>query len=170
MGALHGALCREVSAPEGFSVQEMENKDYCLITLRLRSARQLSLEQFEHQTAESYRIIQHELEAVASYPVRIWNHLPDIHASGGSVTDRYMAFNAGRFQAFSQWLGGAGTFDQTVPTASAVGHNGNDLVIHALGFSAPGLRLPTPGKLPHIGIPNDLGPFRPVLPARRCCR
>jgi hypothetical protein len=61
-----------------------------------------------------------------------------------------MAFNAGRYEAYSQWFGGSGDFDRTVPTASAVGHDGADLVIHALGSKTPGIAIANPRQIaPH---------------------
>ena len=72
---------------------------------------------FARRTADIYRESSRLFRpARHRIPVRVWNHLPEIHAPGSDGIDRYMAFNAGRFHAYSQWLGGAGAFDRTVPS------------------------------------------------------
>jgi hypothetical protein len=109
---LPGATSRCVERMSHLSVVVRESVEFCLVTACLADARHLSADQFHHSTAEIYRLIERELRLrTACYPVRIWNHLPDIHASGADGADRYMAFNAGRYQAYSQWLGGAGQLE-----------------------------------------------------------
>jgi chorismate lyase/3-hydroxybenzoate synthase len=169
---LPGATSRCVERMSHLSVVVRESVEFCLVTACVADARHLSADQFHHSTAEIYRLIERELRSrTACYPVRIWNHLPDIHASGADGADRYMAFNAGRYQAYSQWLGGAGDFDRTVPTASAVGHDGDDLVIHALGSRTPGIAVANPRQIAPHRYSKRFGPKPPcfaratVLPA-----
>jgi len=82
--------------------------------------------------------------------VRVWNHIPNILApaqGGDAGVDRYMAFNAGRFEAYERWYGTAG-FGQRVPTASGVGHEGHDLFIHALAARQAGEAVDNPRQVP----------------------
>src|SRR5205085_392989 len=139
---------RQAEDAAAFSVQVQETDAFSLISICLSGARRLSASAFEERTAEIYQTIERELgRTAAPHPIRLWNHLPDIHAPSGNGFDRYMSFNAGRFRAYSQWLGGAGAFDRTVPSASAVGHGGDELVVHALGARRPGLAVANPRQI-----------------------
>src|SRR5665213_4336679 len=169
---LSGAVPRCVERSASMSIFVRESDDFCLVTICLADVRDLPADQFHRQTAEIYRRIERELQSrTACHPVRVWNHLPDIHAPSGDGADRYMAFNAGRYQAYSEWLGGAGAFDRTVPTASAVGHDGADLVIHALGSRTPGIAVANPRQIAPHRYSKRFGPKPPcfaratVLPA-----
>ncbi len=153
-------------------MQVQESNEFCLVGVCLAGARRLAAREFQQGTADAYRAIQRELSASqACYPVRLWNYLPDIHAPSGDGTDRYMSFNAGRFETYSQWLGGAGTFDRTVPTASAVGHEGDDLIVHALGSRSPGIPVINPRQISPHRYSRRFGPLPPcfaratILPA-----
>src|SRR5579862_85077 len=120
-----GTALQYVQTSERLQAGVQEKDNFTFVRVRLPGARTLGPADFERCTSEIYLTIERELRAKdAKHPVRLWNYLPDIHAPSSDGTDRYMAFNAGRFHAYSQWLGGAGTFDRTVPTASAVGHDG----------------------------------------------
>ena len=81
------------------------------------------------------------------FPLRIWNFVPDIQApmAGG---DRYMAFNDGRFTAYSEWLGGTTAFSAAIPTASGVGVEGDALWIHVLSGTAAGVPVENPRQIP----------------------
>lgn len=148
----------------GASVEVRESEDFCLVSAVLPDARRLDANAFEEQTTEIYLAIERELShGPACHPVRLWNHLPEIHAPSGDGTDRYMAFNAGRFNAYSQWLGGAGSFDRTVPTASAVGHKADDLVVHALGARSPGIAVNNPRQIAPYRYSKRFGPRPPCF-------
>jgi hypothetical protein len=161
-----GKPLRRAGQPiSGGSVCVREGGDFSLVSICLSDARDLSAEDFQKQTADVYRAIERELKAgPARHPVRVWNHLPDIHApSSEAGFDRYMAFNAGRFQAYSDWLGGAGAFDQTVPSASAVGHDGRELVIHALASRRPGIAIANPRQIAPYRYSRRFGPLPPCF-------
>lgn len=61
---------------------------------------------------------------------RMWNFIPDLHATLDNGEDRYMAFNAGRHDALNARFGDR--LAQFVPAATGVGHASDDLVIWAL--------------------------------------
>jgi chorismate lyase/3-hydroxybenzoate synthase len=82
--------------------------------------------------------------------VRCWNFIPGITDLVAGDQTRYMIFNAGRYAAFLDQFGPAEMFDAYVPTASAVGCDGDDLWIHALSVEAPSTQLGNPRQTsPH---------------------
>src|SRR4051812_27412727 len=115
-----------------------------LISARVPDAADLDAKQFEARTVDAYEQIRSQLAASdhpAKSPVRFWNHIPAIHEPMDAGRDRYMVFNAGRFAAFCQWYGGPETFANCIATASGVGHDGRDLVIHCLASTQPGVAI-----------------------------
>jgi len=61
-----------------------------------------------------------------------------------------MVFNAVVMRRFASWYGGPKGFDQDVATASGIGHNGADLVVHCLSARLPGDRGGEPAQInPH---------------------
>ena len=95
--------------------------------------------------------------------VRFWNHIPDIRRTNERGLDRYMVFNAGRFAACSQWFGGPAAFDRLLPTASAVGHDGADLVVHALAGNDAGVAVENPRQVPSYRYSQRFGPRPPCF-------
>jgi chorismate lyase/3-hydroxybenzoate synthase len=74
-----------------------------------------------------------------------------------------MCFNAGRFAACSDWLGGPDTFDRLLATGSGVGHSGTDLVIHALAAAVPGTAVENPRQIPAYKYSRRFGPRPPCF-------
>jgi enamine deaminase RidA (YjgF/YER057c/UK114 family) len=95
--------------------------------------------------------------------VRLWNHIPGIRRTNAQGLDRYMAFNAGRFAACSEWFGSPDAFDRLLPTASAVGHGGTDLVVHLLAADAPGTAVENPRQVPSYRYSRRFGPRPPCF-------
>jgi chorismate lyase/3-hydroxybenzoate synthase len=168
----HDSCQRSGDAVGAAAVNVRETDEFCLVSIVLPGARQLGAIAFEDRTSEVYFAIERELSrSSACHPVRLWNYLPEIHAPSDGGIDRYMAFNAGRFRSYNQWLGGAGAFDRTVPSASAVGHRGEDLVVHALAARIPGIAVSNPRQIAPYRYSKRFGPRPPcfaratVLPA-----
>src|SRR5258708_4104731 len=116
---------------------EMPADHFVLLTERVADAAQLPADEFERRTFQAYGALADRLaQSPLHHPVRFWNHVPFITdpADGGrdNYRDNYMVFNAGRFRAFADWLGGTARFERDVATASAIGHWGRDLVVHCL--------------------------------------
>jgi len=118
----------------------------------------------ENASAEAYDAIGELLQKLeAPHPIRIWNFVPRILGPGGNGMDRYMRFNAGRYQAFERWFGGTGRFDRVLPAASAVGYSGDQLVIHALSCREPGVPVVNPRQVaPHL-YSRRFGPLPPCF-------
>jgi hypothetical protein len=95
--------------------------------------------------------------------VRLWNHIPAITARVDDRRDRYMVFNAGRYRAFANWYGGPGAFDRDVATASGVGHDGGDLVVHCLSARSPGLAVENPRQITPHRYSERYGPLPPCF-------
>jgi hypothetical protein len=137
---------------------------FTLVTVRKAGAARLDPKAFEACTREAYSSIAAQLrDAAARFPVRFWNYIPDIHRPCGEGLDRYMCFNAGRFAACSEWLGGPDTFDRLLATGSGVGHGGEDLVIHALASSTPGVAVDNPRQIPAYKYSRRFGPRPPCF-------
>ena len=118
----------------------------------------------EHATARAYKTLAVTIrEATPWHPVRIWNFVPRILADGGEGMDRYMRFNAGRYRAFAEWFGGAQGFDRVLPAASAVGHGGDDLLIHLLAAREPGTAVANPRQVSPCQYSRRFGPLPPCF-------
>ncbi len=97
------------------------------------------------------------------HPVRFWAFVPGIHDDLGTGLDRYMAFNAGRHSAFSSRLGTPSQFDQSVPTASGVGIDGDRLMIACLAGVQPGQHVENPRQRPAYHYSRRFGPLPPCF-------
>ena len=156
-----GARAAAAGSPE---VRVAASDAFTLVTVRKAGAAALTPSEFEACTRSAYSAIAAQLDrARAPHPVRFWNYIPDIHRPCGAGLDRYMAFNAGRFAACSDWFGGPDTFDRVLATGSGVGHSGDDLVIHALAAAAPGTAVENPRQIPAYRYSRRFGPRPPCF-------
>jgi chorismate lyase/3-hydroxybenzoate synthase len=162
-------LRRSVRADEGLTLDLAQSSDFALLTARIRGIDALPPADVERSTAEAYAAIAGQIgHLAASHPVRFWNYIPAIHRPSGQSPegepiDRYMAFNAGRYIACSRWLGGEDAFPRLLATASGVGHDGEDLVIHALSASRPGVAVENPRQVPAYRYSRRYGPRPPCF-------
>jgi chorismate lyase/3-hydroxybenzoate synthase len=135
-----------------------------LVSARLVNARSMTRPDFEGAVTQMYREIFKSLAGrPSSHPVRFWNHIPGLHEPMGPALDRYMAFNAGRFRAMVQQYNGADAVRRVLPTASGVGHNGNDLIIHCLAAAGPGRPIENPRQVPAYMYSRRFGPIPPCF-------
>jgi chorismate lyase/3-hydroxybenzoate synthase len=80
--------------------------------------------------------------------------------------DRYMVFNAGRYDAFTEWYGTRRIVNgncQSIGTASAVGITGSDLSIHCLAMERPGAPIENPRQTPAWQYSARYGPVPPCF-------
>ncbi len=117
----------------------------------------------EAAVAAAYGAIGHALSEEDRHAIRFWNFIPAIHADMGGARDRYMVFNAGRFDAFASWFGSPQAFSRALPTASAVGIRRGPLVIHALATTANGAPLENPRQVPAYSYSKRYGPRPPCF-------
>ncbi|MES1240407.1 MAG: pteridine-dependent deoxygenase like protein [Acidobacteriota bacterium] len=135
-----------------------------LASVRIPEARGLGRAAFQETTTRAYEQIRSELVSRgAVHPVRLWNHIPGIHEPMGDGLDRYMVFNAGRYEALSEWFGGDQAFDTRVASASGVGHQGRDLVIHCLASERPGRAVDNPRQTAPYRYSRKYGPLPPCF-------
>lgn len=145
-------------------VDGLRHSGFRLASVRVSGARDLSREAFQEAATRAYRRIRSELMAAgAVHPVRLWNHIPDIHEPMGDGLDRYRVFNAGRYAALSEWFGGDQTFDTRVAAASGVGHQGWDLVIHCLASERAGCAVHNPRQTAPYRYSRKFGPLPPCF-------
>ena len=140
----------EIRSVDGFS----------LTSVRLSRAEGMDILTFRQSVADAYRVVLEQLHT--DHAVRFWAFLPRIHADYGQGLDRYMAFNAGRFAAFSAWLG-RDAFSRVMPTASAVGSRGADFALHCLASRWPGHPVENPRQIPSYEYSKRFGPLPPCF-------
>ncbi|HEX5714638.1 MAG TPA: hypothetical protein VF179_00665 [Thermoanaerobaculia bacterium] len=137
---------------------------FSLASVTIPDARSLGRAELHEAISRAYRSIEGELRARGTiHPVRLWNHIPGIHEPMGDGLDRYMVFNAGRYEALSEWFGGKETFDTRVASASGVGHRGRDLVIHCLASDRPGRAVDNPRQVAPYRYSRKYGPLPPCF-------
>lgn len=133
-------------------------------TAQFDGARGMDILTFQQRVVEAYQTVFEELEAGApSYAVRFWAFIPGIHDDLGAGLDRYMAFNAGRYGAFTHQFGRPTVFDRSVPTASAVGVKGDQFVLHGLAADAPGVPVENPRQVSAYHYSRRFGPMPPCF-------
>ena len=161
---LLGRFARKSGAARNeISLEITESGGFCFASVRIRNARQLGREELREAVAWAYRWLRTELcERLYSHPVRLWNHIPGIHDPMGEGQDRYMVFNAGRFDALSEWFGKE-SFDTRIATASGVGHDGQNLVLHCLAAVRPGRAVDNPRQIAPYRYSRKYGPLPPCF-------
>ena len=131
------------------------------LTSVITGAEGMDILTFQQSVADAYRTVLEQLRS--DHAVRFWAFVPRIHADYGHGLDRYMAFNAGRFAAFSAWLGGKESFGRSMPTASAVGTRTSDFALHCLASRWPGLPVENPRQIPAYQYSKRFGPLPPCF-------
>ena len=94
--------------------------------VRVRNAIDLDGDSLTESARAAYRRLIDGVEL--RHIFRIWNFIPGIGQRDVADQDRYMRFNAGRFEAFREHP----DEELPYPPASGVGHDGDDLVLHLL--------------------------------------
>jgi enamine deaminase RidA (YjgF/YER057c/UK114 family) len=134
-----------------------------VITVRFDGAGGMDFLTFQHRVLEAYQTVFERIDAgKPSQPVRFWAFIPGIHDDLGTGLDRYMAFNAGRYGAFAAHFG-RGASDRSIPTASAVGVQGDQFVLHALAAETPGLPVENPRQVSAYHYSRRFGPMPPYF-------
>jgi len=153
-GAARDALTIRLAAADTFSRIEVSFGDVPAMDILT----------FQQTVAEAYRSVFDLLGRLPTpYPVRFWAFIPDIHADMGAGLDRYMAFNAGRFAAYSARYGGRQALSRSVATGSAIGFGRERLVLHCLAGAEPGAPLENPRQVPAYNYSRRFGPLPPCF-------
>lgn len=150
--------------PGGLDLRELAGGALRLISARVPGALELDADGLERRTCEAYLEIAERLAAgPASQAIRVWNFIPGILAPLGPLEHRYMAFNAGRYLAYERWFSGRPSFERRVPTASGVGHDGEDLFVHCLASAVAGVPVENPRQVPSYCYSPKYGPLPPCF-------
>jgi hypothetical protein len=154
-------------APSGRAFERVavvRTRDFLLASVRIAGAAETDGAELEAAAAQAYQMLAGSIRETSPWhPVRIWNFVPRILDDGGDEMDRYMRFNAGRYRAFMKWFGGAQGFDRMLPTASAVGHGGADLIVHLLAARQPGTGVSNPRQVSPHRYSKRFGPLPPCF-------
>ena len=100
------------------------------------------------QTAAS--LVYHDLlQAVKGFNlVRVWNYVPEINENNGAL-ENYQSFCVGRAEQFSE-------SKLSLPAASAVGVNGDKLIVHFHRHPAPGAVSGESRTNPSLPLPSSI--------------
>lgn len=122
---------------------------WALARVVIEDADDLADHDLREATARAYRSVLQRLTADAAYvPVRVWNAVPSITRPNTSGQHRYMAFNAGRHEAYAAHFTPRDDLPRAMPTASAIGHDGKALAICVLAHHKPGRGIENPRQVP----------------------
>lgn len=111
------------------------------------------------RVAEAFRLIRSALAATGRQPIRFWNFVPGLDAVVAPGVDRYMVFNAGRYDAFAADLRDA----PPVATASAVGVDRHSLDIFCLATPEGGWPIENPRQKSSWLYSERYGPLPPYF-------
>ena len=133
-----------------------------LISVRVPDAELLDASSFRNATTAAYHTIGSLLsDRRDRYLVRVWNLIPGILIPLKPFPQRYMAFNAGRLQAYEDWYRQEDELGKQLPTSTGVGHAGSDLIIHALAWNVAGAPVENPRQIPAYRYSRRYGPSPP---------
>jgi chorismate lyase / 3-hydroxybenzoate synthase len=159
-----GQAHRFLRTDSGLELSIATSEQATFVTAVACKARVSNGEAFRDRTIDAYRAIRNAInESSAKQIVRMWNHIPGIHDPLDAECDRYMHFNAGRFAAMCEWFGGAERIPESVPAASGVGHDGQDLIVRALALREPGVPIENPRQIPAFRYSRRYGPIPPCF-------
>lgn len=137
---------------------------FALTTASISNISEMDATSLERRVAETYASILQSIDALPGHrPIRLWNYIPAIHAPMEPQRDRYMVFNAGRYLAYAQRFGGPSAFDRSVPTASGIGHDHPDLIVHCLSTSGQAIAIDNPRQVPPHRYSARFGPLPPCF-------
>jgi chorismate lyase/3-hydroxybenzoate synthase len=145
---LSGSAVAQVRQVGPCTIEGRYSRAFSLVAARIAQAGALDGAELERATSQAYRAILQSLGGKeAPHPVRFWNHIPGLGMAMARGRDRYQSFNAGRFAAFGEFFGVGEESLKEIATASAIGHDGGDLVIYCLAADAPGTAAENPRQI-----------------------
>src|SRR5277367_4750087 len=71
---------------------------FALNSTRIIAAEQLSDAQLHKQARTAYETILGSVSSLKQYPIRFWNNVPRLTYPASEQRNRYMVFNAGRYE------------------------------------------------------------------------
>jgi chorismate lyase/3-hydroxybenzoate synthase len=144
-------------------VQALLSGPLVLLTTSVLGARGLPSDALRARIAEAYVGIGDALTSFGRQPIRFWNFIPDpVEIMDGGL-NRYMIFNAGRHEGYARWSVRLREPGPSLPTASAMGIIGDDLVIHCLASDTAGTPVENPRQQPAWRYSPRYGPVPPCF-------
>lgn len=154
-----GGAVHEKKPLDGVMLESIHGDGGACVKATIDAAGAMTPVQFKNRVGSAYLQIERQLAFLGSpWVLRYWNFIPAIHQACGEWSDHYMAFNAGRYEVIER-LG--------VPAnplgcaASAVGYDGTDLVIAALGAADRSVAVENPRQVPAVQYSPKYGPVPP---------
>jgi enamine deaminase RidA (YjgF/YER057c/UK114 family) len=143
-------------------IEVVRRPPFVLVTARVIDAAGLCGDELAAEVAARYHTIAEVLCAERRWPIRFWNYVPGILYWMHPGLDRYMAFNRGRHAAYSHaWQ--RAEFECSIPSASAVGILGPDLVIDCLASESGGTAVDNPRQRASWRYSRRYGPRPPCF-------
>src|SRR5215208_6094978 len=119
-----------------------------LVSISVNGAAAMSAEDLRLEVTRAYLAVATALRRRGLQPIRFWNFLPAPGEQMGDGLDRYMVFNAGRFDAYVEWYGTLCGSSRPLATASAVGVASDDYVLYCLAATSPAAPVENPRQTP----------------------
>lgn len=161
---VYDLMCGGVLAPRlAGRIEIVVKGGVALLSVSIADARGLEAAALRERVAAAYVSLGAALGQIALHPIRFWNFVPSIGDRMGSGLDRYMVFNAGRYDGFERCYGEPRSFSQSLATASCIGTLGPDLVIHCLAADRPGTSIENPRQVPAWRYSSRYGPRPPCF-------
>lgn len=145
------------------SIDVVRREPFVRVTTRIPGAILRDAQELSAAVADRYSEIDHLLTRLQKRALRIWNYVPGIVDGLGPGLDRYMAFNQGRHAAYTKISGSPECFARVVPSASAVGVSGQDLVIDCLASATGGTAVENPRQITSWQYSQRYGPKPPCF-------
>ena len=143
-------------------LRSVEENRFALTSVAVEGFLDLDQEACSARCAAAYDLLFQCLGTLDSpYPIRLWNFIPGILSPVGNLPHRYMAFNAGRYEAFRRCHGGE--LATCLPTATGVGRYGDDLFVHCLSAASPGTPVENPRQISSYRYSRKYGPLPPCF-------
>jgi chorismate lyase/3-hydroxybenzoate synthase len=145
------------------TIEAVASGSLLLLRTSVIGAREMPADELRSRVSDTYVAIGGTLSALHRQPIRFWNYLPNPGEPMGNGLDRYMVFNAGRFDGYTKWQGAASCFGPSLATASGVGTLGDDLVVHCLASDIAGTPVENPRQKPAWQYSPRYGPMPPCF-------
>ncbi len=134
-----------------------------VLTIAVSDAAAMGVQPLRAAVADAYSALDRALERLRLAGVRFWNYLPDPWQPMQPGVDRYMVFNAGRFDGYGRRVTARHDTIASLPTASAVGYAGADLIIHCLAAEGPATPVENPRQTSSWRYSSRYGPLPPCF-------
>jgi chorismate lyase/3-hydroxybenzoate synthase len=148
---------------ERATLQSITRGPLTLFTIRVGNAQTQCAVDFRRRVAEAYVTVRSAVTESTRTPIRFWNFVPNVGEPMGDGLDRYMVFNAGRYEAFADWFEVGRREVPLLATASAVGIRGRDFVIYCMTSEHPGTSVENPRQRPAWRYSAKYGPMPPCF-------